>query len=73
MEHQAHALNCSLDLPGGRRVEIGMTVIAEPLIPTPAEPDVERAPALHEWADICAAMARMDLVFEITPNPLPIS
>lgn len=56
-----HALTCYLDLPGGRRVEVGMTLTAEPLIPTPCEPDVVRAPMLHEWADICAKLASMQI------------
>ena len=63
-----YALTCWLDLPGGRRVEVGMTVTCEPLFPTPGEPDVERAPALNEWADICGKLAMMQLSrIEITP------
>lgn len=56
-----HALTCYLDLPGGRRVEVGMTVTAEPLIPTPGEPDVERMPRLDEWADICGKLATLQI------------
>lgn len=56
-----HALTCYLDLPGGRRVEVGITVTEEPLIPTPGEPDVERPPHLHEWAEICAKLATLQL------------
>ena len=45
-----------------------MTVTCEPLFPTPGEPDVERAPALNEWADICGKLATMQLTrIEITP------
>lgn len=58
---QDHAMTCYLELPGGRRVEVGMTVFAEPLFPTPNEPDVERAPALHEWAEICGKLATLQL------------
>jgi hypothetical protein len=54
-----HELTCYIDLPGGRRVEVGITVIAEPLFPTPNEPDIVRAPALHEWADICRKLATL--------------
>jgi hypothetical protein len=59
-----HAMTCFLDLPGGRRVEVGMTVTEDPLIPTPGEPDVERAPHLHEWAEICHSLASMNLTFK---------
>ena len=52
-----HALTCFIELPGGRRVEVGMTVTAEPLLPTPNEPEVQRAPGLHEWADALRAAA----------------
>jgi hypothetical protein len=52
-----HAITCYLELPGGQRVEVGITVLEEPLIPTPSEPEVQRAPALHEWADICHRLA----------------
>ena len=62
--NQAHATTCFLDLPGGRRVEVGMTVHEEPLIPTPNEPDIERAPALHEWAEICRQLTAMNVRFE---------
>lgn len=58
---KSHALTCYLELTGGRRVEVGMTVTQDPLIPTPGEPDVERAPALHEWADICGMLATMQI------------
>ena len=58
-----HSITFFLDLPGGRRVEVGMTVTEEPLIPTPGEPDVEREPHLHEWAEICAKLARLDTTF----------
>ena len=64
-----HATNCYFDLPCGRRVQVGMTVYEEPLMPTPNEPDVERAPALHEWADICQKLASMDVRFETTKTP----
>jgi hypothetical protein len=60
----AHATTCYFELPGGRRVEIGMTIIEDPLIPTPNEPDIERAPALHEWPEICQKLAAMDVRFE---------
>lgn len=56
-----HSFTCYLDLPGGRRVEVGMTVTEEPLFPTPNEPDIQRAPGLHEWADICAKLARCEM------------
>lgn len=56
-----HAMTCFIDLPAGRRVEIGMTVVEEPLFPTPGEPDQERVPMVHEWADICAALATMNI------------
>jgi hypothetical protein len=56
-----HALTCYLDLPGGRRVEVGMTVYAEPLIPTPNEPDIEREPRLDEWGEICAKLATLQI------------
>lgn len=59
--NQDHALTCYLDLPGGRRVEVGMTVFSEPLFPTPNEPDVERIPRLDEWADICGKLATMQI------------
>lgn len=54
-----HAITCFIDLPGGRRVEVGITVIAEPLFPTPNEPEVERMPRLDEWADICGKLATL--------------
>lgn len=56
-----HSLTCYIDLPGGRRVEVGMTVYAEPLFPTPNEPDVERMPRLDEWAEICGKLATLQL------------
>lgn len=57
--NQDHAMTCYLELPGGRRVEVGMTVYAEPLMPTPSEPELIREPRLDEWADICAALATL--------------
>lgn len=59
-----HATTCYFELPGGRRVEVGMTITEDPLIPTPNEPDIERAPALHEWPEICQKLAAMDVRFE---------
>lgn len=59
-----HATTCYLNLPGGRRVEVGMTLTEDPLIPTPNEPDVERAPALHEWGEICLQLAAMNVEFK---------
>jgi len=56
-----HSLTCFLELPGGRRVEVGMTVTEDPLFPTPNEPDIQRAPGLHEWADICAMLTRNEM------------
>jgi hypothetical protein len=41
-----------------------MTVTQDPLMPTPNEPDIERAPALHEWPEICQKLAAMDVRFE---------
>lgn len=58
---QEHAIHCLIDLPGGRHVIVGMTVIEEPLLPTPGEPDVERAPHLHEWADIVAKLGSLQI------------
>ena len=49
-------------------MEVGITVTAEPLLPTPGEPDVERAPMLHEWADICGKLAMLQLT-RIEMNP----
>lgn len=54
-----HALTCYIELPGGRRVEVGMTVYAEPLFPTPNEPDIEREPRLDEWTEICGKLATL--------------
>lgn len=56
-----HELTCYIDLPDGRRVEIGMTVTAEPLFPTPNEPEITRAPRLDEWAEICGKLATMQI------------
>lgn len=63
-----HQLTCYLELPGGRRVEVGMTVYAEPLFPTPNEPEVERMPRLDEWADICEKLATLQLSTIKTKN-----
>lgn len=63
-----HALTCYLELPGGRRVEVGMTVYDEPLFPTPNEPEVERMPRLDEWADICGKLTTLQLTM-IEANP----
>ena len=61
---QSHASTCYFNLPGGRRVEVGMTLFEDPLFPTPNEPDIERAPALHEWAEICEKLAAMHVRFD---------
>lgn len=58
---EEHAITCYLELPGGRRVEVGMTVYAEPIFPTPNEPEVIREPRLDEWADICGKLAMLQL------------
>ena len=65
---QDHALTCYLDLPGGRRVEVGITVYADPLFPTPSEPDVVRPPALHEWAEICGKLSTMQVTISSPKN-----
>ncbi len=59
-----HATTCYFELSGGRRVEVGMTITEDPLFPTPNEPDIERAPALHEWAEICQQMTAMNVRFK---------
>jgi hypothetical protein len=41
-----------------------MTITEDPLFPTPNEPDIERAPALHEWAEICEKLAAMHVRFD---------
>lgn len=66
---QNHELTCYLDLPGGRRVEVGMTVTAEPIFPTPNEPDDVRAPRLDEWAEICGKLATMQISSIKTKTP----
>lgn len=38
-----------------------MTVTAEPLFPTPNEPEIVRMPRLDEWADICGKLAMMQM------------
>ena len=64
-----HSLTCYLELPGGRRVEVGMTVTAEPLLPTPNEPEVQRAPGLHEWAEICGKLGTLQMTLVKTNPP----
>ncbi len=64
---KSHALTCYLDLPGGRRVEVGMTVYEEPLFPTPNEPEIDRQPLLSEWADICGKLATLQISL-VKPN-----
>lgn len=59
-----HATTCYFNLPGGRRVEVGMTITEDPLFPTPNEPDIERPPALHEWAEICEKLTAMHVRFD---------
>lgn len=60
MDHE-HSLTCYLELSGGRRVEVGMTVYAEPIFPTPNEPEVVREPRLDEWAEICGKLAMLQV------------
>ena len=57
MENEDHQFIAQLRFPDGRMVEVGVTVTEDPLFPTPGEPDITRAPALHEWPDICHKLA----------------
>ena len=55
-------LTAWMELPGARRVRVRVTVFQEPNFPTPNEPEIERMPMVHEWADIVSRMERLDFV-----------
>ena len=57
---QGPEMTCMLELPGGLRCEVSMTVIGERVYPTPGEPDTRRAPLATEWTAILMKLMRMD-------------
>lgn len=55
-------LTIKLRLQSGDAVVVGMTVIEDPRIPTPSEPDVVREPTIPEYTEILGKLMKMDIV-----------
>lgn len=56
------AITIHLEFPDGRRAEVGMVMVCEPLLPTPNERGIYRAPLVNEYAEIIARLTRLDSV-----------
>lgn len=67
-------MTLKIELAGGLRAEVGITVFDEPVFPTPCEPEVRREPMAAEWAEILGKMIRMNFTsVEVgSPPPLPM-
>lgn len=53
-------LTAWMTLATGARVRVRMCVFEDPRIPTPGEAEIARMPAVPEWPEITANIARMN-------------